>query len=584
MKLISLEANHSSFHKIYFKDGVNIIIGKQVGPRNKNDGNTYNGVGKSLILHLIHFCLGSNKIESLSRKLQGWEFSLKFEINGEKYCSSRNTDNQNEISFSGETLKVSQLREKLLNLCFDNDVNYKSMTWNTLFSRFVRRYRMCYSQFDTFVPNEQAYSKILNNCYLLGMDIDLIVNKKELRDRQATISETEKVITKDPLFKQYYLGKNDAELDVADLEYRITELSKEISEFKISKNYHELEKEANDKSYTKKILENKRFIINNNIKNIEESLRENSQVNEDNLINVYEAAKVEIPEMIKKSINEVIYFHKELLLTRKLRLRKELNKQKNELKAVDEEILLLGQQMDTMLEFLNSHGALEEYLSLTKQLSSLQSELNRVYEYKKILKTYRDNKHDIKVDLAYQDKEADIYLETEKVYLSEISDKYRSYAKYFYPKKKSGLIIENNFGENMIRYTLDARIEDDSSDGVNEVRMFCFDLLLLVCKKSKIRFIAHDSRLFANMDPRQRASLFKLVSETCKREKLQYICSINEDALLSFKDLLSDNEYADIIGENIILTLNDDSPESKLLGIQIDIDLEDKHKSVSAMT
>lgn len=107
MKLISLEANHSSFHKIYFKDGVNIIIGKQVGPRNKNDGNTYNGVGKSLILHLIHFCLGSNKIESLSRKLQGWEFSLKFEINGEKYCSSRNTDNQNEISFSGETLKVS---------------------------------------------------------------------------------------------------------------------------------------------------------------------------------------------------------------------------------------------------------------------------------------------------------------------------------------------------------------------------------------------------------------------------------------------------------------------------------------------
>ena len=267
-----------------------------------------------------------------------------------------------------------------------------------------------------------------------------------------------------------------------------------------------------------------------------------------------------------------------------MRLRKELNKQKNELKAVDEEILLLGQQMDTMLEFLNSHGALEEYLSLTKQLSSLQSELNRVYEYKKILKTYRDNKHDIKVDLAYQDKEADIYLETEKVYLSEISDKYRSYAKYFYPKKKSGLIIENNFGENMIRYTLDARIEDDSSDGVNEVRMFCFDLLLLVCKKSKIRFIAHDSRLFANMDPRQRASLFKLVSETCKREKLQYICSINEDALLSFKDLLSDNEYADIIGENIILTLNDDSPESKLLGIQIDIDLEDKHKSVSAMT
>ena len=43
-------------------------------------------------------------------------------------------------------------------------------------------------------------------------------------------------------FRQYYLGKNDAELDVADLEYRIAELAKEISVFKVSKNYHELEK------------------------------------------------------------------------------------------------------------------------------------------------------------------------------------------------------------------------------------------------------------------------------------------------------------------------------------------------------
>ena len=31
--------------------------------------------------------------------------------------------------------------------------------------------------------------------------------------------------------------------------------------------------------------------------------------------------------------------------------------------------------------------------------------------------------------------------------------------------------------------------------------------------------------------------------------------------------------------DGIILELNDDSPESKLIGIQIDIDLEDKSKA-----
>ena len=59
MRLISLTANQKSFHPIIFKDGINIIAGKQVTPHNENDGNTYNGVGKSLTLHLIitSFCL-----------------------------------------------------------------------------------------------------------------------------------------------------------------------------------------------------------------------------------------------------------------------------------------------------------------------------------------------------------------------------------------------------------------------------------------------------------------------------------------------------------------------------------------------
>ena len=96
----------------------------------------------------------------------------------------------------------------------------------------------------------------MNNCYLLGIDTDLIISKKELREKQLAASATEKAIKKDPIFKQYYLGKNDAELDVADLEYRISELEKEISAFKVSNNYHELEKEADEKSYQKKALEN----------------------------------------------------------------------------------------------------------------------------------------------------------------------------------------------------------------------------------------------------------------------------------------------------------------------------------------
>ena len=257
MRLISLTANQKSFHPIIFKDGINIIAGKQVTPHNENDGNTYNGVGKSLTLHLIHFCLGSRKIESFAKVIPEWEFTLRFQIDDKEHYCMRSTCNQNKIEFNGEILKPKEVQERLRELCFGLKETPKDMTWTTLFSRFVRKSRLCYSIYDAFVPKESDYSKILNNCFLLGIDKELIVAKRELRDRQVAAAATEKAIKNDPLFRQYYLGKNDAELDVADLEYRIAELAKEISVFKVSKNYHELEKEADEKSYQKKELENK---------------------------------------------------------------------------------------------------------------------------------------------------------------------------------------------------------------------------------------------------------------------------------------------------------------------------------------
>lgn len=578
MKLLSLRANQPSFHPVTFKDGINIIVGKQVAPHTENDGNTYNGVGKSLTLHLVHFCLGSNKIESFSQKLPGWEFTLKFEINGEEYYSTRTTDDQSKVDFCGEQLTVNALRTKLLYLCFGLSNPPKHMTWNSLFSRFARKYRICYSSFDSFVPRETDYSKILNNCHLLGIETDLIVSKKDLRDKQTAANTTEKAIKKDPLFRQYYLGKHDAELDVADLEYRIQELEKQISAFKVSNNYHELEKEADEKSYQKKNLENRRTLISNYIKNIEDAFKETEEVKEEKLLKVYAAANVEIPAMVQKNIEDVLQFHSNLISTRNTRLRKELAKQKAELKSIDEEILRLGQRMDELLDYLNSHGALEEYVALTKQLSSLQNELNRILEYQKILKAYRDSELDIKASLIAENKETEEYLAQERRYLSDLMTKFGDYAKKFYPKKKSGLLIKNNPGENMLRYTIEARIEDDSSDGVNEVRMFCFDLLLLTCQKSNMRFIFHDSRLFANMDPRQRNMLFRIVNEFCQNNDFQYICSINEDALLSVQSMMNPDEIKQILTDNIRLELKDDASESKLLGIQVDIDLEDTGK------
>lgn len=579
MKLVSLTANKSSFHPIIFKDGLNIIVGQQAASSVGNDGNTYNGVGKSLVLHLIHFCLGSNKIDTFTEKLQGWEFTLTFSINGENYSCRRSTAEQGKIYLNGEEFSPRKLNAQIIDLCFDEKSITKNMTFNTLFSRFVRRFRSCYIEYDKYVPKESDYSKLLNNAYLLGLDIELMIKKKELRDKQTTADKTEKAIKKDVVFKQYYLGESDAEIDKDDLDYKIKELKKEIAAFKISSNYHEIEKEADEKSYRKKMLENRRVIINSNIKNIEKSLNHPVDITDNNIYKIYEIANIEIPTMVKKSIDEVLDFHKSMIVNRTKRLSKELINFQKQLKEIDREIAVLGTKMDDLLRFLDSHGALEEYSSLTSQLSEFQNEASRIEEYQKILKSYKDIQLEIKEEYIEQDKSMNLYLLSEQDYISKLKETFQLYAKKFYPKKRSGLVVRNNSGENTIRCEIEARIEDDSSDGVNEVRLFCFDLLILLCKVSEMRFMMHDSRLFANMDPRQRESLFRIINDVCTENGLQYICTINEDALFSFKNLFDDAEYKKIILDNVRLELKDDCPESKLLGIQVDIDLEENSKT-----
>ena len=124
------------------------------------------------------------------------------------------------------------------------------------------------------------------------------------------------------------------------------------------------------------------------IKNIEESELETENITAEKVIDVYKAAQVEIPQMIKKTLDEINSFHNELMTSRNIRLKRELNRQKRELKIIDEHLAELGEEMDNLLSYLDSHGALEEYTGLTKRLSSLKDELDRIETYQKMLKAY----------------------------------------------------------------------------------------------------------------------------------------------------------------------------------------------------
>lgn len=278
--------------------------------------------------------------------------------------------------------------------------------------------------------------------------------------------------------------------------------------------------------------------------------------------------------MIVKKIEEVVSFQEKLLKNRNQRLTRELISNREKLKEVENEIEKKCKELNKLLKYLDTHGALDEYTSLNKKLSDLKIKLEKLKEYQEILKTYKKKLRDVQSELSEQNIQTEEYLESNQDLLEEIMNTFRNLSKSFYDKP-GGIKIENNDGDNTLRYNIIAKIQDDSSDGVNEVKIFCYDMTMLLLQQNhKFEFLFHDSRLFANMDPRQRYTLFKQAFEKVNENGLQYIASINEDTLDSFKDLMELDEYKKIIDDNIILKLTDESDASKLLGVQIDMDYE----------
>ncbi|MDR0387585.1 MAG: DUF2326 domain-containing protein, partial [Treponema sp.] len=126
--------------------------------------------------------------------------------------------------------------------------------------------------------------------------------------------------------------------------------------------------------------------------------------------------------------------------------------------------------------------------------------------------------------------------------------------------------------ENQLAFTIDPRIDSDASDGIGNVKVFCYDLTILFeGKNHNIKFNFHDSRIFDGIDERQLAVMFRILNDIFSTAKKQYIATINQNQLNNLLKILSSEEYGKIITRNTVLILTDESDTEKLLGVKVDI-------------
>lgn len=573
MKLIMLSANMPSFHTIEFnKQGISLISAHR---RTSSIDRTYNSVGKSLAIYLIHYCLGANATKDFEEKLPGWIFRLDFELNGITHYTCRSTENKNHILFDQKDISIKAFNKLMGQMVFGIDEDKKYLTFRALIARFIRQGKNGYTTFDKFRAKEQSPTDIINTSFLLGLNVDTLIHKVELKDEDDLLKTQDTNLTKDPVMKSLLLGTGrpeDIDLRLLDLENQIKKLQKNLQEFIIAEDYGKIKAEAD--SISKNLIHWRNIATKCKIalENIAKSSKQKPDIDKETLINFFNEAKIELGQTIVKKLEAVELFNKQLINDRIRILNDQQKKFETQLLEATQNIKKLESQENEKLQYLNSHGALDDYTKLTELLADCRSKKEKLEQYKVLQKNYKQRREELKRAIA------DENLKTQK-YLDEISSLTRRHmeffhdlAKEFYSDKTAGLQILNNEGLNKQRYNIEARISDDSGDGVNETKIFCFDWTLLTAQQNHtIKFLVHDNRIISETDPRQIATMFRIADRICKSQNFQYILTINEASLDLLKKEMNPEEYEKLVHSNEVLMLDDSSDAAKLLGIQIDL-------------
>ena len=573
MRLLELRANQETFRTVRFNEtGLSLVIGRKTDPEDRSREHSTNGVGKSLLLYLVSFCLGSSKNDELKEKLPGWEFTLVFTLGGQRRSVSRSTENQNTVLLDNEELSLTAFTKLLGHELFGLSEPVKHLTFRSLIGLFLRQGKPAYISPDQATKKEQQYTSQIRSSYLLGLDEQLVDKKRELKEEYDRLKSNRAQFKKDSLLRDYFLGERDVDLELKDLEEEISRLQHEASTFRVAENYEQIAADAESTRRAWKQARNGLNSLESSLRQIEATLTEQPDVSAEEVRRVYEAAAIELPEAVTKRLADVTEFHRELIESRSRRLTLEKHQIERRISELKSEIAKLNSAKDKYYQFLGSHGALQEYEAMLNTLAECKRRAERLSDFQKFEEECQERTRRNKLEMSEENIRTSEYLKAAKTLTDGISERFRDMARRIWPGRTCGLVIHNNEGENKLRFNIDAKIQGDASDGTNETKIFCFDLTVLLGRQNhRLEFLMHDNRLYSEIDPRQRAELFRVAWELSKQNNCQYIASLNEENLVAMREIMEADDYTSVLSSNIVLELTDDSDEGKLLGVTVDL-------------
>ena len=571
-------SNKETFTPVEFEPGMNVVLAERTRESSRQDSR--NGLGKSTLIEVIHFCLGANTYKDKGLTvpaLEGWEFSLDFDLDGCRTVATRGVDNPKKIKVTSERASwpippekdgeffvfglkewTTTLGHFMYGLPLVPLPKY-SPSFRALIPYFIRRGRDAYSQPFEHTRKQPTWQKQVYNAFLLGLTWEDSQRWQALRDRKSALTAIKKA-SGDDFFERLTGELGELEAERVRLANQIAREKEGLSSYKVSENYHEIEKRVNGITKECQSLVNKNISAKSLLQSYEKSLAEEVVPEGDKLDKMYSLVGVELPGMVKRRFDEVKEFHEQIVKNRQSFLAREVEALRASIRERKEAVESLAKKKASLMGILNTHGAIDEYTKMQEDHFKNMAKLEELEIQVSDMKKLKKGQSQVKVDIEILGQKAMQDLEERKEYRDEAISLFNDYSQNLYDAPGSLVVSVESNGLN-----LDVDIKRSGSQGVDCMKIFCYDLTLAKMWSERTPspgFLIHDSTIFDGVDERQFALAIELAAQESSSNGYQYICTLNSDVVpcAEFSESFQFNEHVSAV-------LTDRGISGSLLGI-----------------
>lgn len=563
MKLITLSADNPKFKTVHFNPtGMSLILGQKSEER---EGGS-NGSGKTLALELVHLCLGSKTPPTpVKQHLPDWEFNLVFEIGTQRHSVTRRGDGKG-VFLNGEAYSITRYREWLNEQgVFVLPVEREALSFRSLFPRFARR------RDDWKDPVVLGSDKLsianLRALYLLGVDTSLIQSKIRNKQARDELVNARKLLAQNSELQEAFRMGVNAVTQIPHLQSKIERLQNDLDHFEVAENYRALEQEAN--VLTAQIRDRDLQIVRLEYegKSIEASLKEEPDITRQELLSLYDGLEKFFKPEALAHLEAVEKFHSDMMVHRRERLGKDLTQIRQTILSTTRGRDTLLKKRDAILQSLHGKKALDEYVAVSERIRKLKEQVAALSLFEEARREIERKEVELKQTMAQENETAAAYRDQRP--LARYSDLYASLASQIYPGIVAGLVLENNIGENQLRFDFKVEMAGSDSAGINAARIVAFDWLIFMHGQNHtMGFLWHDSCLFSDNDSAPRARWMSYALHAIRGTGKQYIVSLTHENFQSLQEHMREADF-EALKNAQILDLGNAHDSQKLLGTTI---------------